>query len=157
MRPRYETPEDVAREQAIAEELGRLWRVRMVKLIDLFPCDWAALSPNTKADILAYVEIKDRYSYTMEQLDALGGVFFSALKWAQCEHLCRVCDRPFIFVPRAAGVLYAHKTWARYMDQHDGVCVDGRYDRGDPKDIEPLVLLRSHRFKPAHQLQLGGR
>jgi hypothetical protein len=152
--PRRETPQDVAREREIAEELGRLWRVRMTKLSDYYPCDWAALKID-RNDLLAYVEIKGRDSYTMEQLDALGGVFFSALKWGNCETLCRISDRPFIFVPRTAGILYAHKTWARYMGQHDGVCVDGRYDRGAPNDIEPLVLLRAHRFQYAHQLQLG--
>jgi hypothetical protein len=155
MRPRYETPEDEARERAIAEELARIWRVRLIKLRDLYPCDWAILAKDAET-ILAYVEIKDRNGHSMEQLDRWGGVFFSALKWGLCSHLCRVSDRPFIFVPKAASVLYAYKTWAQHMHLHDGVNLGGRRDRGDPDDIEPVIMLRAHRFRIVNEPYLGG-
>jgi len=143
--PFYETPADVARERAIAEEAQRVWCCPLVKLKTAFPCDWGAIRAD--GQLRAFVEIKDRNGYSLRQLDELGGVFFSLMKWSQCEHLCRLADRPFIFVVRLAGVLWFHHTWSRYMSQHDGVRNCGRSDRGDPDDIEPCVLLRAHRFK----------
>jgi hypothetical protein len=154
MRPRYETPEDEARERAIADELARVWQVRMIKLGDFYPCDWAVLSPDATT-ILAYVEIKDRNGYSLQQLDGWGGVYFSAMKWGMCAHLARISDRPFIFVPKAAGVLYAYRTWAQYMNQHDGVHLGGRHDRGDPNDIEPCIMLRAHRFRVVNEPYIG--
>ena len=142
--PFYETSEDVAREAAIAAELSRIWKRPLVKLRKAYPVDWAILDNDTDKRVVAFLEIKDRNKYSMDQLDAWGGVFVSLIKWAQADHLCRLVKLPLVVVIKASGVLWVHVSESGR--EYDGLHFRGRNDRGDPHDVEPVVLLRKARF-----------
>jgi hypothetical protein len=142
-RPRefYETEEDRRHEREVAQRASLAWSCRLIKTKRAFAADFAAVRGKR---ITALVECKWR-DYTLERLDGWGGLMLSAEKWARLRMLSPVLRVPTIIVAECNGVLWWHSATTRF--QHDGLDLDGRTDRGDWQDVEPVVMFRKQRFK----------
>jgi hypothetical protein len=137
----YETARDRVRERAIANEVGAVWGCCFVQNKPGFAADLCAVRDG---HVIGLAEVRERPRHSLEVLDGWGGVFFSLQKWSNIHGLTLSSGLPFVFILKAAGVLHFHAT--RTFD-HDGVDIGGRTDRGDWQDVEPVALLRAHRFR----------
>ncbi len=140
MRPLYERPEDIANERRLAELVASEWDVQPLKLKTAYSVDYAL----TRAGrTLAFSEFKCR-TYSMPQMDRMGGFMLSLHKWAAIKTLTDASGLPFVVVVGdGEGEVWHH----RPTDfSHDGVAFGGRMDRGDHQDVEPVILLRMARF-----------
>lgn len=136
-RPVYETPEDLAREAALAKIVARAAGRTLVKLPRRYVVDWM-LMHDRRVD--SFIEAKcrttprDKYdSYMLslwkyqhaKQLRELTGLHvWLVVRWT--DHIGRVClTRPNLPAQLTVG---------------------GRQDRGDPEDQEPVVLINVEEF-----------
>jgi hypothetical protein len=140
MRPLYETSADLNNESAIAEFLQTAWNCKFVKLPIRYHLDFVAVRGD-KA--VAYAELKSR-SYSMKEIDRMGGYLMSIGKWSAAKQLCEASMLPFVLIVKAADGLYS-ATFTQFSP--DDVLVRGRTDRNDWQDIEPCVLLNTNKFK----------
>ncbi|MFN7323059.1 MAG: hypothetical protein ACK5SP_02180 [bacterium] len=141
MRPRYETKDDLDREQHVAAILEQEWRCRLEKLPIRYHLDYV-ITQDGKA--VAFCEIKTR-RYSMEQIDKMGGYLMSIGKWTSAMALSDSSGLPFILTAvTTCGVWYAVFRSGEF--DADDVLVRGRTDRNDWQDVEPCVLLYSSRF-----------
>ena len=140
MRPFYETPEQRDNEAVIARYVAVQWRCEAIRMKRAFPVDYMLRGKNRSA----FAEIKHR-DYTMDAIDRMGGVFISLLKWGTAKGLCDVSGFPLMVILRDS----LNDTYFSATSDftHDGIDYNGRADRGDDQDFEPVVLLRKHRFK----------
>lgn len=90
----------------------------------------------------ALSEIKVR-RYSMEQMARMGGFMLSLHKWTAARTLADAAKVPFLVVVEAGGDIF----WHTANGEHDGISFGGRTDRNDADDVEPVVLLKPHRFK----------
>lgn len=144
-RPIYENDDHRRAEREMAERVAQTWNCGIVKLPELSVVDWVLTGRNGRVT-RAFMECKNRATYSWEFFERNGGVFCSERKWNAARELCREADVPFVFVIQVD----RDELWySRVVDwSHDGIVEGGRTDRGDPRDIEPCVLLRRRRFAP---------
>jgi len=140
-RPMYESQLDREAEAAVARELAERWNCTALKMKPSYVVDFAMLRHN-KCE--AFVEIKCR-NYTMERMDSMGGFMLSLDKWRAGIDLARSSGALFVVVVDTPDSTWWHKVGT--SPEHDGLSFRGRTDRGDPQDVEPVVLLKSWRFK----------
>lgn len=136
---KYETPEHQTAERAVADELAAHFGIELRKHGDFNRSDYCAID---RKSVTRIIEIKCR-EYTMERLESLGGYFISLGKYTHCVCLSRVGRIGFAIAVRTTDGLWLHEA----DGQHDGVVWGGRTDRGDPNDVEPVVVLRRARFQ----------
>lgn len=139
-RPLYETAENLKQEKAVADFASRKWGCSFAKLKKAYALDYAIIRDKK---VVSFAEIKCR-KYSMEKLDSMGGFMISLHKWIEAKNICQVSSVPFSLIIKTEDGVWLHKT---EDFSNDGVIIGGRYDRGDSQDVEPVVLLKSDRFK----------
>ena len=139
----YETQKDKLAEARVAKRVAAKWDCRPIKLRPLYVIDYAMLRDGK---CHAFVEIKCR-SYSMKQMDDMGGFMLSLDKWRAGIDLSRCSGAAFILVVSTPDAVWWRRIEAGKPDDHDGVAFGGRTDRDDPHDVEPVVLLRYTRFR----------
>lgn len=139
-RPLYETADNLKQEKAVADFASRKWGCSFAKLKKAYALDYAIIRDKK---VVSFAEIKCR-KYSMEKLDSMGGFMISLHKWIEAKNICQVSSVPFSLIIKTEDGVWLHKT---EDFSNDGVIIGGRYDRGDSQDVEPVVLLKSDRFK----------
>ena len=146
-RPFYETKENTQQEKAVADFASRKWGCDFAKLKKAYALDYAIIRDKK---VISFAEIKCR-NYNMDRLDSLGGFMLSLHKWLEAKNICQVSGVPFSLLIRTEDGIWWHKT-EDFLN--DSITIGGRYDRGDDQDVEPVVLLKSNRFKKlAHSVE----
>lgn len=140
MRPTYETSEDLEREGAVAAIVESQWNCKLVKLPKSYHLDFAA---TRGGKCVAFCEVKTR-NYTMEHIGQMGGYLLSLQKWIAARNMSLSTAVPFILVVKTLDGVYYAAFDTDFLP--DNLLVRGRKDRGDWQDIEPCVLLKTHRF-----------
>jgi hypothetical protein len=145
-RPFYETNENIQQEKAVADFASRKWDCSFSKLKKAYALDYAIIRDKK---VISFAEIKCR-KYSMDRLDSLGGFMISLHKWLEAKNICQISDVPFSLLIRTEDGIWWHKT-QDFLN--DGISIGGRFDRNDAQDVEPVVLLKSNRFKKlAHSM-----
>jgi len=139
----YETQKDQLAEARVAKRVAAKWDCRPIKLRPLYVIDYAMLRDGK---CHAFVEIKCR-SYSMRQMDDMGGFMLSLDKWRAGIDLSRCSGAAFILVVSTPDVDAVGGIYWYSGTEHDGLSFGGRTDRDDPQDVEPVVLLKAARFK----------
>lgn len=133
-RPLYETPENLKREQEVAEQLKQKWDCEVRKLPIAYRLDYMILQEGKPVAVL---EIKCRNAMYEE-------MHLSLHKWMAGRELSKSVGVPFILV-------YEFKNkgiyWHKVDDTAPELALGGRTDRGDWQDIEPMAVFRLSKFK----------
>lgn len=140
----YETKDDLLNEQAIAAVLEDKWKCAARKMRVSYKLDFALTRIIDGVEqVFAFCEVKcPRYSWQM--FEHGGGYRISFEKWMAAERLCKAAGVPFMLVVSAEGDTRYLKT---SEFDHDGIVWNGRADRGDPDDMEPMACLDVRRFR----------
>lgn len=148
MRPTYETEEDRKQERQIADLVSVYWRCQFVKLKYACNIDYAAMRED---EIIALVEIKCR-NYTLEQIDNMGGLFISGVKYIAAKHWSETYDVGFAVVAKLKDGIYY---WATEKNKPFPVLkiqMGGRLDRNDWQDVEPCCLIPANQFRKFEEM-----
>jgi hypothetical protein len=139
LRPLYETQKNLNVERDVATLLEDKWKCSVVKMPIKYGLDFT-LTRN--GEITAFCEIKCR-NYNLNQLDRMGGYFISLGKFISAKTLVEFTKLPFFLVLKTTDGI-----WYRKFTEFDGLkfVVNGRKDRGDWQDVEPMVLLETKLF-----------
>lgn len=143
MRPTYESEEDRKQERQIADLLSVYWRCRFAKLKKACHVDFGLIREDK---IVGLVEIKCR-NYSLEEIDKMGGLFISALKYQAARQWCDTYKIGFAVIAKLSDGLYF---WSTKKDEPFPVLkmeMGGRTDRGDWQDIEPCCLVPANEFR----------
>lgn len=136
-RPRYETPEDLKREQEIAERMGVYFKCEVKKLPLAYKLDWMAMRDEVPC---AWIEAKRRF----RTLDQYPDTFLSLQKLMAARELHAVSDLRCLFVVQFNDCL-------AYADiltpPHRKIAFKGRTDRDDWQDQEPVVCIPTAQWK----------
>jgi hypothetical protein len=135
----YESDNDLKSESGVVETLCTQWRCEYSKLPIRYHLDYVL---RRKDKAVAFCEVKSR-SYTMSEIDSMGGYLMSVGKWMAGKSMSEATGLPFILAVKTTdGIWYGKFTEFK----PDDVLVRGRTDRNDWQDIEPCVLLNCNRF-----------
>ena len=96
-------------------------------------------------EIAGFCEIKC-LNYELAQFDRMsGGYFISMGKFISAKTLVEFTKLPFFLVLKTKDGI-----WYRKFTQFEGLkfVVNGRKDRNDWQDVEPMVLLETKLFNP---------
>ena len=80
----------------------------------------------------------------MDTLDRWGGFMLSLHKWSFGNLYAKDAGIHFVVVIKTTDGLWYHIS----KGEIDGISYGGRMDRNDPDDMEPVILLKKHRFTP---------
>lgn len=147
MRPIYETEQDRAAQRTALDYAARCWGCRCRHMPDGSLIDGLMFSDD---QLMAWVEFKGRSSI---RHDAWPTVVLSQRKWDDGLRLSLRDQVPFV-------VLFGFHDgyWYVFVDPMAGdshtpkTKITGRWDRDDPFDVEPCVLIEREWFRPL----LGG-
>lgn len=137
-RPIYETPADVAREDAVAAKLSAKWDIRVVKLKPLYPFDRAFV--NVEGDLTALLEIKCRTTPMGQYPD-----YLLSLDKYQKAITYETAGLPVYLAVQWTDVLGWHKINHKQLDSYS-FRLGGRTDRDDAQDVEPCVFIPTWMF-----------
>lgn len=133
MRPVYETEEDIANQESVAQAVAEAWQRTAVRLPKFDPGDYALLNENRV--IRARLEIKCR-SHHLSEYPTL---HLSAAKAEQLVTRYQISSIPvFVVVRFKDNALYYIPLTVKTLTLCEQVS-GGRTDRGDDKDIEPVI------------------
>lgn len=139
MRPVYETPSDLKREESLRVELGRALGGELVKLPKQYGVDWALIDANH--NVTRWVELKTRnvaHNYYSTYFISLGKV-------QRAMQLQRDTGIGALLV-----VEFVDGVYTLPFDQCYGppmvIRMGGRWDRIDWQDIEPMVHINTGRM-----------
>ncbi len=136
MRPTYESPDDLAAEQEVADIIARRWSVDPVKMPMRFRIDYALFRDHDR--LVAWAEVRCR----SVSLDRYPTCILSVSKVKAGLRLAEAHCVPFLFIVRWTDAI----GWIRpSLDLETGVC--GRWDRNDPADRDQVVIMPINQFK----------
>jgi len=140
---RFETEDDRDHSMRIIDILCREWHCQKIVMKAYYPIDFMLMEGGMP---VAFAEVKRRPNYTMQQLDAFGGVYVSLHKILFAKQACDYVGVPFVYgIEDKADELWTYT--AKESFPHDGIKYGGRTDRGRPDDLEPVVCLKQQRFE----------
>lgn len=148
MRPRYETPEDRARELALMKTVALAWRVAISPNPMLYELDGTVhLEGNTKQRaVTGFAELKHRLKHTWADDErAHGDYMISLAKWRAGLAYSRLLDVPCVLVVRW---MCGTDAWTMIEGRPKRVTFSGRFDRDDEYDKEPCVRVELGLFRP---------
>ena len=157
MRPHYETQDHLANEKEIMGEALAAWGpgIFAFKLNEhKHKIDYALTG--TDRLIRAWVEIKDRPGMAF---DTAREYWISLTKWIAGVDFARVSAKPFVLLIRFNDKRIRYLSSKDYFENtgiEQKIGINGRMDRGDPDDLEPVIYLPMRLF---HELRgpLPGR
>lgn len=134
--PKYETPDSLTNEAAVAEMIAERHDVKLEKLNPVYRFDYAALR---RGVVSSFIEIKCR-TFSRCKYDTL---MINAHKVIAGHNLNATFDLPALLV-----VSWTDFTGVVRMDstRRWNVGMGGRYDRNDPKDIDICVYIPVREF-----------
>lgn len=142
MRPIYETQKNLDVERGVASLLEEKWKCEVVKMPIKYGLDYTF---TRNKEIAGFCEIKC-LNYELAQFDRMsGGYFISMGKFISAKTLAEFTKLPFFLVLKTKDGI-----WYRKFTQFEGFkfVVNGRKDRNDWQDVEPMVLLEIKLFNP---------
>lgn len=143
--PIYKRKQDASNDASVVERLKQAWPgSEFVQLDPLCRMSWLAVCDGV---VVAVIDIRTR-NYTMEKLDAMGGVMIDEAKMRDAVALSRMmrCSALFI-VCDASDRIWLHEAKDIERVTSSGiVCYAGRTDRGDRHDIDKVVMLKQSDF-----------
>jgi hypothetical protein len=140
-RPLYENSTNLANEREVALYLEEIWKCEAVKLPIKYGLDYSFRRNNT---LFGFCEIKC-LNYELSQFDRMsGGYFISLNKFMSAKSLVEFTSLPFFLILDLPDGI-----WFRRFVEFDNLkfVVNGRKDRDDWQDVEPMVLLETNLFK----------
>jgi hypothetical protein len=140
-RPLYENSSNLENERQVALFLEDSWMCKTVKLPIKYGLDYSFQRNNA---LFGFCEIKC-LNYKLDQLNSMsGGYFISLGKFMSAKNLVEFTNLPFFLVLDLPDGI-----WFRKFTEFTNLkfVVNGRKDRNDWQDIEPMVLLETHTFK----------
>jgi hypothetical protein len=129
-RPIYETEDDLSNERRVANLLERKWKCNLVKLQPRDEFDFAAVREDT---VTGFVEVKHRQVPTWQYPN-----YFISMKKILAAH--QTFQATGIAVVLAVQFNDALGFTAISSKKYP-VKMGGRYDRGDPQDVEPVSFI----------------
>lgn len=135
---RLETPEHIARENAIAQTLSRVWRCEVIRQPDFSPVDWHLFR---HGKLIAVGEFRGRniYSYPYEK------IWLEVAKWEAITRLSQCCHVHGIWVVEFLN------PQIRWIEAKDCAGFDreigGRTDRGLEEDIDEMICVPVYQMK----------
>lgn len=137
MSPRfYETAEDLKRESDVIAFYAKKKRCEYHKLPIAYKADYALMRDG---ELKAFAEIKCR-KVTHDKYDT---IILSLLKWHDINALAQRVNVPAMLVVRYTDGVYT----IPLREVPDSIEIGGRVDRGDDRDVEPVVHYRVDRMK----------
>lgn len=135
-RPKYETAENLAAEEQIAEQISVLWKASLTKLPIRYKLDYAA---ERNGRIVAWIEVKTR-KYKKSDFDTF---MLSLDKYLAAIEIGKVTNLPVTLVVRWTDKI----GYVDLMNCRGVVKMGGRKDRNDSQDIQPAVYIPIDDFK----------
>ena len=136
----YENAENLQKERNVALFLEETWKCEAVKMPIKYGLDFA-FRRNKK--LVSFCEIKC-LNYELKDFDRMsGGYFISLAKFMSAKELVEFTKLPFFLVLNTLDGIYYRK----FTDFNNlEFTVNGRKDRDDWQDFEPMVLLETALF-----------
>jgi hypothetical protein len=140
-RPQYESKQDLLNEREAISVIEQKFNCIAEKIPKRMKLDFAL---SRGKQIVAFSEVKS-VNYTIEDFSRFGGYFISLEKWQSAKHLYETTGKPFVMCLNTPAGVYS----AVFKDfTQQNFRMDGRKDRGDPDDYEPVVVLDTALFNP---------
>lgn len=136
----YESPENLDKERAVALFLEDKWKCETVKMPIKYGLDFTF---RRNKSLIGFGEIKC-LNYKLSDFDRMsGGYFISLGKFMSAKSLVEFTKLPFFLVLNTLDGIYYRK-----FTNFDGLnfTANGRKDRNDWQDMEPMVLLETALF-----------
>ena len=137
--PIYETQDDLKVEAQIAEDVAAYWHGAMRKLPEKYALDFAFMRVGV---VRAFVEIKSRPDYSMEQFNSMGGYMLSLLKWERGQALCREAGVRFFLIVRCSDATWYADLTMEDVRRHRVGFFGGYKTPRRESDKEPVIYLR---------------
>jgi hypothetical protein len=134
-RPIYETDADLARERQAVSVLCKFYDCTAVKLPISYGLDYSLIKDGK---VVAMVEIKCRTNSSQ----AYDTIFVSVLKRMKALELRRAAGIPTLFVPCFTDGVFV----IDFNEKPDELTYEGRLDRMDKADQEPVIHYRTGRL-----------
>lgn len=128
MRPLYETEDDLQNELAVVKDLSSSLNCSYKKLPISYGLDYALVRDE---DVFAFIEIKCRKRHSQRH----ESLMVSAQKRVKAQELTRATGVPCMLVSAFTDGVY----WINMAEKPDRVTFNGRTDRGDAQDVEPVI------------------
>jgi hypothetical protein len=136
----YENAENLEKERAVALFIEDRWKCEAVKMPIKYGLDFTF---RRSKQLFGFGEIKC-LNYELSDFDRMsGGYFISLGKFMSAKSLCEFTKLPFFLILNTLDGVYYRK----FID-FDGLkfTINGRKDRNDWQDMEPMVLLETALF-----------
>jgi len=147
VRPQYESQQDRNEEQRIAKKIAAAAGLFAVKLPASYRLDFAFHESSTSEQIRLWAEVKRRHN----NHDAYQTYMVALGKWLAAVEMNRVTGLKVLFgIQYDDGIFVLTLTEKALLDMRPFItfAMGGRRDRGDSADIEPVVHVPLHYFKP---------
>jgi len=136
----YESAENLDKERAVALFLEEKWKCEAVKMPIKYGLDYTF---RRNKELVGFCEIKC-LNYELSQFDRMsGGYFISLGKFMSAKSLVEFTKLPFFLVLDTTDGIYYRK-FTNFENLR--FTVNGRKDRSDWQDVEPMVLLETALF-----------
>jgi len=136
MARQWETQADLDRETAVARLYAELRDCAYEKLPVQYKADYAFLRDG---ELKALVEIRCRNV----RHDKYDTIILSLLKWHDVNAMAKAINVPAMLVVRYTDGVYT----IPMREVPDSIEIGGRVDRGDDRDVEPVVHYRVERMR----------
>lgn len=134
-RPMYESDADLARERQAVSVLCDLYKCKAIKLPISYGLDYSLIKDGR---VMAMVEIKCRTNSSK----AYDTIFVSVLKRLKALELRRAAGVPTLFAPCFTDGVFV----IDFNEKPDEVTYEGRLDRMDKADQEPVIHYKVDRL-----------
>ena len=136
----YESAENLDKERSVALFLEEKWKCEAVKMPIKYGLDYTF---RRNKELVGFCEIKC-LNYELSQFDRMsGGYFISLGKFMSAKSLVEFTKLPFFLVLDTTDGIYYRK-FTNFENLR--FTVNGRKDRSDWQDVEPMVLLETALF-----------
>jgi len=136
----YESAENLDKERDVALFLEEKWKCEAVKMPIKYGLDYTF---RRNKELVGFCEIKC-LNYELSQFDCMsGGYFISLGKFMSAKSLVEFTKLPFFLVLDTTDGIYYRK-FTNFENLR--FTVNGRKDRSDWQDVEPMVLLETALF-----------
>jgi hypothetical protein len=142
-RPFYETESDIMNAASVAEQISSVWGCEFVKMKRACVVDYA-LKRDDK--FVAVMEVKCR-NYSSDEIARMGGLILSAHKVQAAKTWKDTHRIAFVLAIGLTDGIFVMSIKSGDEWPFFDLTMAGRYDRGDPQDVEPCVLIPMNCFR----------
>ena len=135
MRPIYETENDLRNERSLSDVVSKKWRCELQKLQPRDSFDYAAIRDGR---VVAFVEMKNRTN----EFSKYDTYMISMTKLLHARNIREATEIPCILAVKWTDAI----GWVKLNNVKSYVTMGGRFDRGDPQDVEPVCHINIKDF-----------